>query len=333
MTKPEHPRDAERISRRRFLMQLAQAGAAIGAASLATYYFYDPVGPTGQMSAPPLTQLPDFSIADLRGKMAIAQGSKREKSLEAALESLGGISRFVSRGDVVLIKVNAAFASPAMLGATTHPDLVRAIVTLCRKAGAREVRVADNPINDPESCFRLSGVGAAAEEAGARLILPRPNAFRQLTLENGQLIRNWPVMTAALEGATKVIGVTPVKDHNRAGASMTMKNWYGLLGGRRNTFHQDIHTIITELAMLMRPTFVVLDGTTVMVSNGPTGGSTADLREANTLVVSTDQVAADAFGATLLGRTVSDLPYLARAEAAGCGTTNFNSLNPIRVEV
>ena len=39
--------------------------------------------------------------------------------------------------------------------------------------------------------------------------------------------------------ATKVIGVAPVKDHNLCRASMTTKNWYGLLGGRRNQFHQD----------------------------------------------------------------------------------------------
>ena len=50
------------------------------------------------------------------------------------------------------------------------------------------------------------------------------------------------------------------QDHHRSGASMTLKNWYGLLGGRRNIFHQDVHTIIQELAMMIHPTLVVLDG-------------------------------------------------------------------------
>ena len=75
-----------------------------------------------------------------------------------------------------------------------------------------------------------------------------------------------------------MIGVAPVKDHNLCRASMTTKNWYGLLGGRRNQFHQDIHGIIADLALMMRPTFVVLDGTRVLLRSGPTGGSLADVQ-------------------------------------------------------
>lgn len=111
---------------------------------------------------------------------------------------------------------------------------------------------------------------------------------------------------------------------------MTIKNWYGLLGGRRNQFHQDINGIIVELAQFVRPTFVVLDGTTSMMTNGPTGGSLADLKPTHTLVVGTDPVAADAFGATLLGKTHGDLPYLARAAALGCGRIDFDALKPVR---
>ena len=114
---------------------------------------------------------------------------------------------------------------------------------------------------------------------------------------------------------------------------MTMKNWYGLLGGRRNVFHQDIHTIIFELAQMVRPTLVILDGTNAMMSNGPTGGSLEDLKATHTMIVSTDQVAADAFGATLLGKTAADLPYITKAAAAGLGTADFESLKPRRDDV
>jgi uncharacterized protein (DUF362 family) len=108
-----------------------------------------------------------------------------------------------------------------------------------------------------------------------------------------------------------------------------MKNWYGLLGGRRNVFHQDINTIIAELAMMVKPTLVILDGTEVMVTNGPTGGSISDLRRADTMIASCDMVAADAYGCTLLDLKVSDLPYLINAQAAGAGTTDYESLKPI----
>ena len=112
---------------------------------------------------------------------------------------------------------------------------------------------------------------------------------------------------------------------------MSMKNWYGLVGGRRNIFHQDIHTFIRDLALMVKPTLVVLDGTFTMISNGPTGGSMSDLKKTGTLIISTDQVAADAAGAVLLDKGPADLPFLAKAELAGVGTVNFESLNPFRI--
>ncbi len=96
-------------------------------------------------------------------------------------------------------------------------------------------------------------------------------------------------------------------------------------------FHQDIHTTILELARMIRPTFVVLDATVAMKTNGPTGGSLADLAPLNLMIVSTDQVAADAFGCTLLERPLSDLPFLAMAAGAGVGTLDYPSLKPAMV--
>jgi uncharacterized protein (DUF362 family) len=261
--------------------------------------------------------------------MSIVQGADRVKSVAKAIDLLGGIERFIQSGNVVAVKPNVAFASPPMLGATANPELVAEVVRLCYNRGkARKVIVTDNPINDPTSCFTLSGIGKAASQAGAEVVLPREHLFSPTTLAGGALIRNWPIFFGPFEKVDKLIGIAPVKDHHRAGASMSMKNWYGLLGGRRNIFHQDINTIIAELAMMAKPTLVVLDGTDVMMTNGPTGGSVSDLKRKNTLIASTDMVAADSYGCTLLGLRVSDLPYLAKAEKAGAGTTDYQSLNP-----
>lgn len=320
------------INRREFLVRAGKAGAAIAAAGGAGLLFHDRHGPSHSNATTGLVTLKDFSVPALRGKMSIAQGADRRKTLAKALETFGGIGGFIKEGDRVFIKVNAAFATPAALGATTHPELVSEVTRLCLQAGAVEVIVADNPINDPQSCFRLSGIAEAAQLAGATLLLPTPGAFRPTTLAGGNLIKNWPLLHRPFEGANKLIGLAPIKDHHRSGASMSMKNWYGLLGGRRNIFHQDINSIIKELALMVRPTFVVLDGTQVMMTNGPTGGSLDDLKATNTLVVSTDQVAADAFGATLLGKTAAELPFIGLAAAAGAGTADFNSLNPNRAD-
>jgi uncharacterized protein (DUF362 family) len=271
----------------------------------------------------------DFSIQNLTPKMAIVHGADRRATLQSALKVLGGIETFIKHDDRVLLKVNAAFASPPMLSATTHPEIVSEMARLCYQAGAASVVVTDNPINNPSSCFTLSGIDAAARAAGARVYLPDIDAFKPYSVKQAKLIRNWPVLIGPLKNINKVIGLAPVKDHHRSGASLTMKNWYGLLGGRRNIFHQDINTIITELAMMVRPTFVILDGTASMMTNGPTGGSLTDLKQTDTMIISTDQVAADAFGATLLNKSSRDLPFIGKAEAAGVGTADYPSLKPV----
>ncbi len=319
-------------SRRDFLLRLLKGGLSITAACTLSYWLYDGTGPYPGQEQEETVTLPDFSMPSPTGKMSIVSGLDRVKTISRGLEALGGIETFVKQGDRVLLKVNAAFASPPILSATTNPQLVAEIARLCYKAGASAVVVTDNPINDPASCFSLTGIEEAAQSAGAKVLLPKAGFFQPTTVSDGLLIRNWPILWEPFTKVNKVIGIAPVKDHHRSGASMTMKNWYGLLGGSRNIFHQDIHNIIKELAIMVKPTLVVLDGTTTMMTNGPTGGSLGDLKETGTMIVSTDQVAADAFGASLLGKKPAELPYIAKAETAGVGTADYESLRPIRID-
>ncbi|MGC9964305.1 MAG: DUF362 domain-containing protein [Syntrophobacteraceae bacterium] len=318
------------MNRRDFIVRSAKAGIALAAAGALGYFLHDPVGP-GALAEKSIVTLPDFSVPQAGRKIAIATGEDRIKTVNAALEALGGIETYIKKGDRVLIKVNAAFATPPSLCATTNPDLLAETARLCFKAGAASVAVSDNPINNPESCFVLSGIGEAAQNSGANLILPKESLFTNISVPGSNLIRNWPVLFGAFHDANKLIGIAPVKDHHRSGASMSMKNWYGFIGGRRNIFHQDIHTFIKDLALMIKPTLVILDGTFTMITNGPTGGSVSDLKQTNTMIVSTDQVAADAAGAALLGKKPTDLPFISKAEQAGAGTSDFESLNPFRV--
>lgn len=331
-TKPDHTPDRNsEMDRRDFLKRVAAASAiAVGTGGLGLA-FLDRAGPPPVPESKVLPGLGDFSIKDLPAgtpRMAVVRGNDRAAMFGQGVRALGGMEAFIRKGDHVLIKVNAAFSSPAALGATTHPDLLAAVAAACMKAGAAKVSVTDNPINNPESCFAISGLSEAARSAGASLILPRAGLFAQVTLPGAHLLRDWPVLAGAFTGVTKLIALAPVKDHARAGASMLLKNMYGLLGGRRNVFHQDISAIITELSVLTRPTLSVLDGTMAMMSNGPTGGSLSDLKATATMVVTTDPVAADALGAELLGRTLDDIPYIRMAQAAGAGTADYKSLNP-----
>jgi uncharacterized protein (DUF362 family) len=323
------------LDRRQFLARASKASISIAAAGVVSYLLYDAEGPQTFSKVEELVTLPDFSIPQIAGQtLSIVKGYDRAKTVNKAIELIGGIERFVKPGETVAIKPNVAFASPPMLGATTRPELVTEVVRLCySRGGAKQVYVTDNPINDPASCFALSGIAKAASQAGAKVILPIDSLFKYTTLKGGKLIRNWPIFYEPFEKIDKLIGIAPIKHHHRSGASMTMKNWYGLLGGRRNIFHQDINTIIAELAMMVRPTLVILDGTQVMMTNGPTGGSISDLRRADTLIASCDMVAADSYGCSLLGLKVPHLPYLRKAQEAGAGTTDYQSLKPILATV
>ena len=325
--------NAELITdRRQFMRRIMGAALAAAGAGALGFIFWDRVGP--RIFAPqaqPLT-LPDFSNANQSGKVCLAHGRDRTQTVALALKALGGMQAFVRPGDKVLLKVNAAFASPPGLGATTHPELVGAVASLCREAGAGQVMITDNPINDPAACFELTGIGPAAREAGAGLFLPSPDRFAAYSLPGGQLIRNWPVLSGPLLWADRIIGLAPVKDHHRSGASLTLKNWYGLLGGRRNIFHQQIHRIIAELAKMIKPTLVILDGTQSMMTNGPAGGSLDDLKATRKLIAGTDPVAVDALGALLLGKRAAELPYLALAEKAEAGIVDYRSLNYVEVK-
>jgi len=320
------------LNRREFIHRSVRTGLASASVLGVGWWLHDRNPPALEPSTEALSGIPDFSKPnDKDPALAIAKGTDRIEMVGRILEALGGMNRFVRPGDRVVVKVNAAFASPPAISATSHPDLVQAVVMACREAGAADVVVTDNPINDPASCFRLTGIGPAAEAAGARVVLPTADQFAGVSLAGGRLIRNWPVLVGPLAQADCLIGVAPLKDHHRSGASMTIKNWYGLLGGRRNVFHQDIHTIITELAALVRPTLVILDAVTAMMHNGPTGGSISDLSDTNTIVAGVDPVAVDAAGAQILGRRLDQLPHLQQAADAGLGILDYQTLNPVDV--
>ena len=279
-----------------------------------------------------LVSVPDFSVPSQAGRLAIVKGDDRARGLAAGLKALGGLKGFIKPGETVLIKVNAAFASPPLVGATTHPVLLGAAIEHCRAAGAGRVLVSDNPIQDPEACFSFSGLKQVCRQKGAELVWPAAGGFAPYSQKGGRLLAEWPILWQPLAGADRVIGLAPVKDHHRSGASLAMKNWYGLLGGERAAFHQEIHRAIMELALMIRPTLVVLDGVQSMIRNGPTGGSQSDLKNTGTMIISSDQVAADAAACGLLGKTPDDLAFIGLAQKAGAGTADFESLKPMLVK-
>jgi uncharacterized protein (DUF362 family) len=262
---------------------------------------------------------------DAAADLVIARGDPDPAALvRKAIEAMGGMRRFVARGDVVVVKPNIGWDRTPLQAANTNPFVVAEVVRLALDAGAKRVIVTDASCNEPNRCFTRSGIWKAAYDAGADVRLPEAHHFRNMRLR-GELLDEWPVLATLVE-TDKLINVPVAKHHNLARYTGAMKNWYGSLGGRRNRLHQKIDLSIADLATFLQPTLTVIDATRVLLRNGPQGGDVADTKEMRTVVASIDQVAADAHACTLIGETPSAIGYLALAEARGIGTTKWERL-------
>lgn len=258
-------------------------------------------------------------------EMVVVQGGEPASMARAALDGLGGIRRFVARGDVVVVKPNIGWDRPPEQAANTHPALVAAVVGLCRDAGAARVVVTDVSCNDARLCFERSGIAAAARGAGADLVLPDDRRFRQANL-GGEVLTAWPVLEPFLN-ADKFINLPIAKHHDLTGCTLGMKNLYGILGGQRSRLHQRIHESLADLLAFARPTLTILDAYRVLMRNGPTGGSLADVELRKTLLAGTDPVALDAYAAKAWwDLDARRLPFLRLAQARGLGRMDFEQV-------
>lgn len=304
---------------RRHILKL---GAAAGAAGL--------IGGERSIAAPP----PALSIAHYRSsptaKEAIAEEAKAltRKSIEA----LGGMRRFVSKGNVVWIKPNIAWDRSPEQAATNNPDVVATLVEMCFQAGAGKVVVSDNPCNSAQRTFPRSGIQQAAEKAGARVFFMDERKFRKMAIKGGRVLKEWEVYSEIVE-ADRFINLAIVKHHSLSKATLGMKNLMGAVAGARNRYHQDLDKTLADLAGFLKPQLVVLDAIRVLTANGPVGGNLADVKRKDTIVAGVDQVAVDAVGATLLGHKPEAIGYIVEANARGLGTINYASLSPRMLEV
>lgn len=294
--------------------------AALGAAGAGSWLWSRNRHPQEALSA---AQVRNFQI-QLSGTfpavVTVTNGAPAQL-VEEAMKALGGMARFISRGDVVVLKPNIGWDRVPQQAANTNPEVVRKVAELCFDAGAKKVIVTDVSCNDPRRCFQRSGIASAAASAGATVLLPEDRKFREYRL-GGELLSVWPIYTPIVE-TDKIINLPIVKHHNLCHATMGLKNWYGILGGRRNQLHQNIDVGVADLATFIRPTLTILDAYRILISNGPQGGNLNDVRLMKTLVAGTDPVAIDACGAALLGLQPAQLPYLGIAQQRGLGHTDI----------
>ncbi len=241
-----------------------------------------------------------------------------------AIATLGGMKSFVSKGDIVMVKPNIGWDRTPKMAACTNPEIVKTIVELCLDAGAKQVKVIDNPCNPARRTYVRSGIAEAAKKAGAKVSFPNPHRLKKVALK-GEWLKEWEVYTDFIE-ADKIINVPIAKTHSLSRLTMGMKNWLGAVGGNRNQLHQKLDQVMIDLSAFFKPCLTVLDGYRILIRNGPQGGRLSDVKLHKTVVAGVDYVAVDTAGATFFEMSPQDLPYLQIAHQKGLGEINLEKL-------
>jgi uncharacterized protein (DUF362 family) len=256
--------------------------------------------------------------------LALIQGDSPSQITKEAIAAIGGIKRFISKGDVVIVKPNIGWDRNPEQAACTNPEVVKALVELCNEAEAKEIIVIDNTINPAQRTYARSGIAKAAKEAGAKVPYVNPHHLKKMAID-GEWFKEWEVYTDFVE-ADKIINVPIAKTHSLSRLTMGMKNWLGAIGGSRNQLHQAIDYAMIDLAHFFKPTLTVLDAYRILKRNGPQGGRLSDAELNKTVVAGTDYVAVDAMGATFFGIKPEELPFLRLASEKGRGRIDLEKM-------
>jgi uncharacterized protein (DUF362 family) len=266
-----------------------------------------------------------------KADLVVAHGISPAGITKAAIDGLGGIKGFISKGDIVVIKPNIGWDRTPEYAATTNPEVVSTVVRLCYEAGAKQVKIFDRSVVDPRRCYKQSGIADAASVVGGIVSYVDDRKFRDMKLP-GIALKSWPLYTDIVE-ADKIINIPIAKVHSLSTLTLGMKNWMGMMGGSRGRIHQRIEGSLVDVAMVIKPTLIILDAVRILTANGPQGGDLADVKQLNTVIAGTDQVAVDAFGATLFGLKGANIGTIVAGYKAGLGMMDLSKLKIKKINV
>jgi len=298
------------FSRRRFLQAAGGAAGALAASAL----------------FPSLLRAAGGKTVDV-GVSSAATPAERARG---AVALVGGMTSFVSRGDVVVLKPNIGWDRTPEQAANTDPEFVVAVAEMCLAAGAGSVRVFDRTCNDPRRCYVNSGIKDAVErfalknrvEDTLRIYHVEDRKFVRTSIPNALSIKEWDLYRDALE-ADKIINLPIAKHHSLAGITLGLKNMMGIMGGNRGKIHYRLSECLLDIHRRVPVALTVIDAGRVLLRNGPTGGNLADVKPFGKAFASRDVVAADVVAAEKIFRLAPrDVGHIGKAMESGLGVSS-----------
>ena len=270
--------------------------------------------------------------------LVAVMGGEPEAMLVRALNELGGIKKFVKKGQKVLIKPNIGWDKAPEMAANTNPILVGALVKLCKGAGASEVIVFDHTCSNWEKSYENSGIAEAVKGAGGRMV-PGNDAsyYVDVDLPKGVSLKSAKIHKAVLD-CDVWFNVPVLKHHGGAKNSISMKNLMGIVWDRKFFHSNDLHQCIADIATLdKKPALNIVDAYCIMKSNGPQGKSEADVVTLKSLIISPDFVAVDTAAIKLFSQVqpidINVVRHISLAEKANIGTQHLEKLNVKRIKM
>jgi uncharacterized protein (DUF362 family) len=248
-----------------------------------------------------------------------------------AVSLAGGIKAYVPKGAKVALLPNVQSRHP---GSFTKPEILRAVIGLCKKAGAKRI---DCLSWQTVKQWEDTGLKAVldAESVGLRLFEKDEALFRPVPVPKGVVLKEARPLAASFE-YDRLINMPITKDHAGNKFTGSMKNLMGLNSpGNNRTFHKpnwktdpdDIAHLdqsIVDLNKAVRPALNVVDATEFIVSNGPFGPG--QIFTPRKVVAGADRVAIDAYCAALWGLDPADIVQIKRAAEQGLGQMNLDKV-------
>ncbi len=250
---------------------------------------------------------------------------------QRAIREMGGMGRFVKRGQRVVVKPNIAWDVPPERAANTNPELVGAIVKDCVDAGAGQVIVFDNTCDNWQRAYQNSGIEAAAKAAGATVVPASVERdYRPVNIPGAKRLTSAMVHEQIIR-ADVFINVPVLKHHASTEVTIAMKNLMGIVWDRRFWHRNDLHQCIADFCLYRKPDLNIVDAYLVMTRNGPRGTSASDLALMKSLLISPDVVAVDAASTLIFGKKPEEVGHIKIAHDMKIGTMNLDSLKIKRV--
>ena len=270
-------------------------------------------------------------------EMVAVMGGEPEVMLDKALETLGGIGKYIKKGQKVVIKPNIGWDRTPELAGNTNPQLIKALVKKCLDAGAEKVTVFDHTCDNWQKCYESSGIAAAVKEAGG-IIMPGNDEkyFKEVSIPNGVKVKSAKIHEALIE-ADAWINVPILKNHGGAKLSCAMKNYMGIVWDRRFFHQNDLQQCIADICTWQKKPVLNIVDAYRMMQNGPQGKSAADVATLKSMIVSPNIIAIDTAALALFNQVkkldMEAVEHIGKGEELKLGTTDLKKVNIKRIKI